>query len=652
MRQDDILKKYIWPSALAIIATFLFWWCYFYAGNNLKTVIHSNVVAYVVGSFVFLFVLFFFSQSKNYPSTLMDRLSVWSRKLAGKKGNILCGILILGGIALYIDWEMVSQFKERGVANLGDYFFPWYARLIVLLALFSSIVWSLRIKVDCSDIWLKFSYLLSIAISFLGALFVNPFSLGAGSINVFSVTETIYNVADLISYNWATTPLYGHYALFFLLPLKLFGASMITVALCIAASAAIEQIAFTYVIEQFCVKNWLKIIITLGAICRPVYIYPAITPIRTLWPVLMCAWLMYVQTHNKYRSRTVFIMSFVFGGLAILWNTETGMGCLAGIAVYYIWTGIYRFCEESKKLVKIFGYVVLFSLMAILLPVFIVNAYNFLCGECSVQLKSFFYPFLGDSWATQGLQSNPLMGNHAWMYILFLMMGCFAITLINNLYEGRNLRFAPIIGISTVGLVIFAYYFNEPHWGCMDIVRKICAILTVFVISECWSSVEGNNLSVLSQFKRALVAMGIIVWGYLSISVVTSDPVRLSMRYTGGLWSDDFTINDINNNLKGNIQENMFAVGEGMNIIYHEAGWYGNANTKDLSALEINSHGGYESLLQDTLKHDEILLGNTLIYDKRFQKKLFEMDNSYRLIAVYNVSGFEVQYYSRFDNRR
>ena len=38
-----------------------------------------------------------------------------------------------------------------------------------------------------------------------------------------SITETIYNVYDMVPFDYNTSSLYGHYGLFFLLPLRILG---------------------------------------------------------------------------------------------------------------------------------------------------------------------------------------------------------------------------------------------------------------------------------------------------------------------------------------------------------------------------------------------------------------------------------------------
>ena len=653
LEKDNVDAFYLSTAGTAIILTILLW-IGIYSRNTWLSwcaVEFSNVEIYVMGFCFFLGAIIVVGYLLCLNHFLIDKLyQIFKRKLDIVKGNYLCGSLVVIAMLLYMDWEFVTQFSEFGVSNAGDYFVPNHIKLILVLILLTNVAYLTYRGIDLDKKYLYFSYGWSILISFLGVYFVNPIVWGVEAVNIFSVTETIYNAVDLTPFLWKSTPLYGHYALFFFIPLKIFGANAITIALCIALSAMVEQIAFVYIVHQFKCQNWIKIIVTLGAVCRPAYIYPAITPIRTLMPLLISAWLVYLYKNNKSEQVKYFCLSFIFGGLSILWNTETGIGCLAGVIAYYLWMTVYQYrqCGAIKAFIKRTMYVFFLSAMALILPLVIVNGYNFICGENSIQIASYFYPYIGDDWAVNALRCNVPTGNHAWMYILTLIMGCIAVPIMNVLFDNeRSLKFAPILGVAMVGMVVFAYYFNEAHWGCMDIVRKISAVLTLFIIQEFYVAKEDDIGTVMTQLKRSIVIIGIIIWGVLSISTVTSDPFRIKNLYKNGVYSYSRITDGINNNLVGKVPDNIWAVGEGINLIYHELDWDNHPNEKDLSAAVLNNHGDYEKLLHETLSHSEVLLGNTMEYDKKFQNDLFYLDKSYKLKKIIKICGHEYLYYSR-----
>ncbi len=108
-------------------------------------------------------------------------------------------------------------------------------------------------------------------------------------------------------------------------------------------------------------------------------------------------------------------------------------------------------------------------------------------------------------------------------------MGCLASAIINLLFlNAADGKYVAVMGISTVGIVVFAYYFNEAHWGCMDIIKKLCACLTIFVITELYYTLENDVITIWDQVKRSIVIMAFIVWGSISVSVGLGDPIHIS----------------------------------------------------------------------------------------------------------------------------
>lgn len=645
-------NMYIYISIASILFTIFFWnWCYISKSTFAEKLNSSNVETYIVGLIIYVTLLLLGS----FVYYLKSEDSLKKKKnntLTRNKQLIICVAMTLVGTLLYVEWELKSQFVEVGVENGAYTFFPLGLRATVTIALLLCMGASVAKRYDLEKPVLWLSYFLSLLISFMGVYVSNPFSQwGGGQINISSIVTTIYNVADMTPFTWSTTPLYGHYGLFFFFPLKLLGTSASDVAVCLGLAALIEQAAFLYVINSFNTPKWVKVLIALAAIVRPTYRYPAITPIRTLWPLLICAWLVYVHKRRKKESRILWITSYILGGLAILWNIETGVGCMLGIFAYYLWISVFEIRTKEKRL-RIITLNTLKNLIMIiaasLVPIVIVNVYNFICGERTLIFKSFFYPYIGSDWTTNALSCDVPLGNHAWVYIMILLLACLAAALINILFLNSDDRFAPIMAISTIGIVVFTYYFNEAHWGCMDIVRKICAILTVFIVSEFYDKLETKCDDLLAQFKRVILILSFVVWGSMVVSVVMSDPIRISEMYRMGVYDNDAILTDANNNLLGNVPENVYGVGQGINAIYHELGWNNHSHYKDTSAIVIGDvDGGYTALINDILSQDEFLIGNTESYDLNLQNDIFAIDSTYNLIGLYEVCAYEYAYYSR-----
>lgn len=451
-------------------------------------------------------------------------------------------------------------------------------------------------------------------------------------------------------YTWNTTPLYGHYALFFLLPVKLFGKKIFIIAACISMIAVVEQLTFIYIINSIKIKNWIKAIITIAAITRQTYIYPAITPIRTLWPVLMCAWICYI---NKKKCFSRWLAGYVLAGFAILWNTETGIGCLAGIFMYNCWMML---CEQKqeeivdwKSIIELVLKNVLASFVPLIIALFIVNIYNICCGLRNIEIASFFYPYLGSDWAIDELRCNIPLGNHAWVYVIILMLTCLSVSVIELFRANPRTEYAKIFGIATVGLVVFTYYFNEAHWGCLDVIRKICAMLSAFAIAKFYSKLTINASTIRDQMIKTVCLLLLIIWGSVGINALMNDPVRISRWFGMRVYSSIET--EVNQQILGKVPSNIFGIGQGINVIYSELGWYNYPKCRDTSSLDIaDNNNAYDQFLEEILVHEDFLIGDTLYWDVELQKNILLRDNRYVKLDTYEIGEYRYAYYTRREN--
>ena len=644
--------NYIYVCIFAVAFAMLFWWWVYTSQSSIALdLISSNVKVYVIGILIFASFLLILGSVTYYfiiKGVIQNRRR--NIKLNTKLQIITCIIMIMIGVAIFIEWGLYSQHLEVGEENAAYSYFPLLIRGSITAALLILIGIYIIRKYDMNNVVLWTIYFIALLVSFMSVYVVNPYADWGSLNNTVTITETIYNVADMVPYTWETTPLYGHYGLFFLLPLKIIGTNVVTIGVLLAIGELIEEIVFIYVINACRAKNWIKALVVMASIVRPTYRYPAITPIRTLWPVLICGLLVFIHNKGIIKRTSWIILSFILAGCAILQNTETGIGCLIGVLAYYIWMDVYFYKMETKNLkilcTKILNRLILF-IMGFLFPIVVVNIYNFCCGINVITFRCFFYPFIGSDWATNELRCNVPIGNHAWVYIIIFLMVCCAIAIIELLFLDTDVKYAPTMGISMIGIVIFCYYFNEAHWGCMDIIKKVCAMLMMIVITDYYVCLENSADDVLSQIKRSVVIIALIIFANYSISSVLSDPIRISQMYKSGIYDGNVVKEEAENILKERLPENIYGVGQGISTIYHELGWDNYAHYRDTSALNISDrYDGYDELVREILTHDEFLIGFKW-YDTDIIGRILQEDSSYIRKSVFTFLDYEYAYYSK-----
>lgn len=186
--------------------------------SNLK--IYGSFLILFFGSFMFLSRLGKFICRREGKAILLSKAS-----------QIVLDIIIVSvGFGLFTHWGLVAQFEEEGVVNGTYYDFPIVFHAVLMLVFFVWMAWMIIKDKDIESISLWVTYVISFIVTFMCLFIVNPFSCTNSSLDFSmgiwdntSVTETIYNVYDEIPYTYSTTGLYGHYGLFFLLPLKILG---------------------------------------------------------------------------------------------------------------------------------------------------------------------------------------------------------------------------------------------------------------------------------------------------------------------------------------------------------------------------------------------------------------------------------------------
>lgn len=655
--RNIVRKNYIICTGIvSIISTLLFWaWAYTSESLMAERIIYTNVRAYAIGIILFGILLF------------ISLLSYWiiSKKINGNKehGGIelnkkmqyfICFFLFAIGAFLFSEWGLVSQHREFGEVNGAYYYFPLSLRVVITIAFLVIIYMYIYTRHDISKIELYASYFVSLLISFLGVFVVNPYCEVGALIDTVSITETIYNVVDLIPYNLHSSTLYGHYGLFFLIPLKIFGTKFLTIAIFLAFAEIVEHICFLYIINSIKCRNWIKAIIALGAIVRPTFRYPAVTPIRTVWPIIVCAWIVYLYNNSRYDKKYTFI-SYLLVGLSILWNTETGIGCLFGILGFYVWIIIKDYLSLQIKRVHVYKQLIshiLLTVFSIFFPIALVNLYNFFCGYKRVIFRSFFFPLYKRDFSVEFIRTNVPIGNHIWMYIISILLGCFVLSVFDLIYGKRQEQSAAIFAITSIGIVIFCYYFNEAHWGCLDIMLKICAILSTYLISKSFYLFECSSGEIVSQIQRAMVLVALFIWGNLAVSSFLTDPVRVHNMYQKQQFNTRTVLEDANNNIEKNVPENIYGVGVGISIIYHELGWDNYAHYRDLSSIDlVDVAGSHDKLVEEMLSHDEFLIDTLGVSVwTPILRDVLCADNRYELRGNYFVCGKEYSYYSRKSN--
>lgn len=391
----------------------------------------------------------------------------------------------------------------------------------------------------------------------------------------------------------------------------------------------------------------------LGSIVRTTYTYPAISPIRTLMPLLICAYLAYLYKGKKEAWGTRwFWLGLLISIVSVLWNTETGIACTLGFVAYVVIGQMQRYKPFCKKMMAVYCVMCCFCVSSILGAIGIVNLYNLAMGGPFPVCRSFFFPHFiaGGSFTTETIRCNPPTGNHAWVYILALLFAvlCWAVSNTAVLTKKeRYMKEASFLGAaSSMGIVAFVYYMNEAHWGCMDIIHQLAACLTAAILFKLWPLMQKNALynQLAHQLLRAVVILAITIFSTLALNVC-NDPVRISARHSAGAYSFQQYIEDVE--ILGNsVPEDTFGIGQGINMVYHTLGRKNRLHMYDTTLLNLFRGETYENAIKTVLEEDSFLISKNSI-DETILTDILSRDPSYIEKQEFEINGWEFCYYVR-----
>ena len=274
---------------------------------------------------------------------------------------------------------------------------PLYYLLTVLF--FVAAIYLLLTGKDCPQ-WMTWGgYGLSAVMYFLGVWIVNTFE--GDPYHGEAYLESIYNVADGIPYEELTTGIYGHYGLFFLLPMKIFGAKAVVIQFLIALVGVVTDLAMLYCIHHLIKKNWVRLLMALVVPVIPFAYrrtnYWQLQPHRLVFPMLLAAYMLFCLRKKQSKKTARFWGGWLLCMLAVLWSTESGLFCIIG------WCAgcIVRWWQQEPWYARgqweRYGALLLGAVLAVLGAIGLTNLYNLACGGAPI-FKVFFYPLYSSNY--------------------------------------------------------------------------------------------------------------------------------------------------------------------------------------------------------------------------------------------------------------
>ena len=405
---------------------------------------------------------------------------------AGQK--ILFSVLLLSQIPFWIicvanETDQVSSVAGR----YGWHKHPLIFGIILFLAELLILTWMYaKISVPGRDgewiVWLTYVVL---TVLILYSMYTpNIFGRGeqSDSYHCHAYFNSVYNIYQGMPYTHNVTSIYGHYALFFKIPMKLLHGDFRAFVMMLAMVGTFAHVCAFLTLQLLVESRALRIAGAL-AIAFPILgmrggYYWQVWPHRIVFPMILLLYGAVILKKN-YRGFISMAGGYLICLLAVLWNTETGIFLAISWAAMYV----SRYFSENrvkigKLLINIAVHVagIVFSVLG---AYGTVNLYNILKHSPVNSLEDFLVPLLSSNYMEGVLHLDMPLYPCAYMAVITLFLMGISVGLSGWFQEEKkqcwNRELIFLLSVGALGCLV--YYINRPAYHNLDCVALLAAIL-------------------------------------------------------------------------------------------------------------------------------------------------------------------------------
>ena len=323
--------------------------------------------------------------------------------------------------------------------------------------------------------------------------------------------HSLFFVAADQPFRGGLNQMYGHYGLFYKVPMLIFGSNMrtigVTTAVFAAAAVSLALLSMDRILKSDVSRLVCGIVVTSYLIID--WLYLQTFPLRMLWAFALLYYCVLIK--DKQLTIGKRLLGYLICTLAILWNTESGLVCAVCWAVCIVLK------SEKKLTIKRLIIEGMAELMVVAAELFIAYSAVKMYNICTMTDGSALAEFL--SWKKEvatsarsdaGDTSNGSLYwvNAPWMYIELALMGCVAVLLDRAGFFGKR-KYAgndmPLTVLVFYAAGIFIYWMGRPEeyntvapfMGC------IAMVVYDYLINKTDSEISGSDGSAsLTGFRR------------------------------------------------------------------------------------------------------------------------------------------------------
>lgn len=504
-----------------ILTVCFFLSCLLIPGLSERISAHGNINILVYGMTLVLFCILFLA-GMVWSTSRQNNSQELTESPVAKKAAL---VILLGAQLPFWIVCVTRETEQVGTVSMkyGWHTQPLAVMILLFLAELAVFFWlyenlSLTEKKGEWIIWLTYAAL--VVLIFYCMYTPNIYGRGEQGDNyhAHAYFNSVYNVYQGVPYTHNVTSIYGHYGLFFKIPMKLVHGDFRAFVLMMAGLGTLTYIG-AFLVLQMLVRSRILRVIAAFALAFPVLgmrggYYWQVWPHRVLFPVLL---LLYgtVILKKKRSSLLTATGGYLICLLAILWNTETGL------LLTVSWAGLYISRLLSRKKWKIKE--LLFSISAQLAGMFlafvgaygIVNLYNLSKHSPMNSVRDFLIPLLSDGYMTDILHLDLPTCPSAYMAVITLFLTGVAMGIAGWFGDREERRWETdlIFMLSVGALGCLVYYMNRPSYHNLDCISIPAVLLAAYLAQYGLYFVKNNgwkNIARITFYEVVRGGIGII----------------------------------------------------------------------------------------------------------------------------------------------
>ena len=323
--------------------------------------------------------------------------------------------------------------------------------------------------------------------------------------------------------------IYGHFGLFYKIPMDLFGHNLLVIGCTTAVFTLIMYGSLVGIINQVTKSMFSRILaaIALFVTFTKNFAYPMNVPHRILFPSILLFYV--IKNLEKNFSIIKVLTGYIICFFSIIWSTETGMMCSVVYTLYIALRIVYK---KEKGLISCIGYFA--TLIPAVLLLFlgsygVVQGYNIMHGaKWSEYSLSQYLGILLDKDFMNSAQMNVFYFENAnWLYfmILFIAMASFGAVkcgLLNR--KERDIKGILWLIISTMGLCYMVIIISRPNEDDTVVIPYVIMLLLLslehiqkWAISRLGNRLCRKNVSPLNIAKYMILIAAIIFFANIVV---------------------------------------------------------------------------------------------------------------------------------------